>query len=163
METRLLFLNIKGAITLSGNIVWSWHLNWMWWMAYCLCVPLLSVQRWPLSVHLVKGLSAAGVEAESEGSSRVRTSTKECLWVHVDGRGALQLARDEGRQTWSLCSCHIDPRLSSKITFFSLGLPKTSYCLVSGFRKHHISAILFVCVHGNGRKLINSHWCVKIF
>lgn len=56
------------------------------------CVPLLSVQRWPLSVHLVKGLSAAGVEAQSEGSSRVQTASEECLSLSACGRSGCAAA-----------------------------------------------------------------------
>lgn len=76
-----------------------------------------SVQCWPLSVHLVKGLSAAGVEVESEGSTRVQAASEECLSLSACGQSGCswweKRARGEGRPRWSLCSCHVDTRLSS--------------------------------------------------
>lgn len=56
----------------------------------------LGVQRWPLSVHPVKGLSAAGVGVESEGSSRVQAASQECLCLSACGlSGLVQLVRGE--------------------------------------------------------------------
>lgn len=76
----------------------------------------LGVPGRPLSVHPVKGLSAAGVGVESEGSRRVHAASQECLCLSEPAiaRGAA----GEGRQRWCLCSCHVDPSLSPKITFF---------------------------------------------
>lgn len=80
----------------------------------------------------MKGLSAAGVEVESEGSSRVQPASQECLSLSACGRsGVVQLVRDEGRQRWSLCSCHVDTRLPSEITFSPLNWPKTQCCWTS--------------------------------
>lgn len=57
----------------------------------------LGVRRRPLSVHPVKGLSAAGVGVESEGSSRVHTASQECLCLSARRpSGVVQLVRGEG-------------------------------------------------------------------
>lgn len=58
-------------------------------------------------VHLVKGLSAA---AGSEGSCTVQAASEECLSLSVcgDGRGAVQLAKDEGVDA---AACYIDSKL----------------------------------------------------
>lgn len=56
----------------------------------------LGVRHGPLSVHPVKGLSAAGVGVESEGSSRVQAASQECLCLSAHGRsGVGQLARGQ--------------------------------------------------------------------
>lgn len=57
----------------------------------------LGVRRRPLSVHPVKGLSAAGGGVESEGSSRVHTAPQECLCLSARRpSGVVQLVRGEG-------------------------------------------------------------------
>lgn len=67
----------------------------------------------------MKGLSAAGVEAECCGSSRVQAASQECLCLsacRLSGCGAAGEAK--GRQKWCLCSCHVDTSLlPKKITF----------------------------------------------
>lgn len=59
----------------------------------------LGVRRRPLSVHPVKGLSAAGGGVESEGSSRVHTAPQECLseCAPTVGCGAAGEGRRRGR------------------------------------------------------------------
>lgn len=84
----------------------------------------LGVRHGPLSVHPVKGLSAAGVGVESEGSSRVQAASQECLseCARTVGCGAAGEGAKE-RQRWCLCSCHLHASLSpKKITFFSFKL-----------------------------------------
>lgn len=57
----------------------------------------LGVRRRPLSVPPVKGLSAAGVGVESEGSSRVHAASQECLCLSARRTsGVVQLVRGEG-------------------------------------------------------------------
>lgn len=99
MATNWLFLNLKRAIRLFGehSLKLIFKLKCDGWLTVCVC-HYFSVERWPLSVHLVKGLSAAGVEVESERAAEFRLHLKSvCLWVHVDGRGAVQLVREERR------------------------------------------------------------------
>lgn len=74
----------------------------------CVFAPPLGVD--PLSVHPVKGLSAAGVEPQSGGERRSsgcisRVFVSEC--VRADGPGVwCSWRRATGRRRrWSLCSC----------------------------------------------------------
>lgn len=74
----------------------------------------------------MKGLSAAGVEAECCGSSRVQAASQECLCLsacRLSGCGAAGEAK--GRQKWCLCSCHVDTSL----------LPKKSHSLLLNWLK----------------------------
>lgn len=107
----------------------------MWWLAYCLSVcHYFSVERWPLSVHLVKGLSAAGVEVErARGAAEFRLHLKSvCLWVHVDGRGAVQLVREErerreGGRDGVYAAATLIQDSHHRITFSPLNQPKTPW------------------------------------
>lgn len=64
---------------------------------FCACVRRsLGVGLRPLSVHPVKGLSAAGGGVESEGSSRVHAASQECLCLSARRpSGVVQLVRGE--------------------------------------------------------------------
>lgn len=56
----------------------------------------LGAGRRPLSVHPVKGLSAAAEGVESEGSSRVHAASQECLCLSARRPpGVVQLVRGE--------------------------------------------------------------------
>lgn len=113
-----------------GTDFWSWYSNWNVMSGFSVCVPLLSVQRWPLSVHLVKGLSAAGVEVRERGEQQSsgciwRVFVSECMWT-VGVRCSWWETRGGRDGVYAAATLIQDPH--QKITFSPfLNQPKTQY------------------------------------
>lgn len=85
---------VRGAFGEHGlNLIFQ--IKYDGWFGGC-ARHSLGVRRRPLSVHPVKGLSAAGVGVESEGSSRVHAASQECLCLSARRpSGVVQLVRGE--------------------------------------------------------------------
>lgn len=70
----------------------------------------------------------------------------------MDGRGVVQLVRDEGRQRWSLCSCRVDARLPPKNRLLpskladNTGLPDSENAGFSELQTAEWLQWLFVCL-----------------